>query len=137
MDALDLLIVLLQRLSGGADAQRRNAHRLFSLGLRCTFVLSDRHCRLPQLALRIAALFDSMPAISSVQDLTKDLAPSSWSAAASASMSMPALAKPAKTGSQWPTFGASAAPASPWWPKALRVPSGMVLMVKGAARALT
>ena len=48
---------------------------------------------LHQLALRIAALLDSMQAIRSFQDLTKDEAPSSCSRAASASMSMPALAK--------------------------------------------
>ena len=65
--------------------------------------------RLPwaQLALRIAALLDSMQAIRSFHDLTKDAAPSSCSRAASASMSMPALAKLARTVSQSPPSGAS------------------------------
>src|SRR5215468_5807217 len=131
----DVAIVSLQRLPGGAHVQSRNAHRLFPLGLWCRSYWQAGP--LPQLALRIAALFDSMQAIRSFQDLTNDLSPSSWSRAASASMSMPALAKAAKTISQSPSFTASVALTSPWSPKALRVPSGMVLTVKGAASALT
>jgi hypothetical protein len=100
-------------------------------------MLAGRHCHLHQLALRIAVLFDSMQAIRSFHDLTKDLAPSSRSRAASASISIPALMKLARTVSQSPPSGASVAPTSPWSPKALRVPSGIVLTVKDAARALT
>ena len=96
MDALDLLVVLLQRAQAG---RLRKAGTLIDCFLRiwCTLALTGRRCHLGQLALRIAALLESMQAIRSFQDLTKDAAPSSWSRAASASMSIPALAKLART----------------------------------------
>ena len=53
-----------------------------------------------QPAFLSASLLDAMHASSSFQDLTNDLAPSSWSWAARASVSMPALANLANTSSQ-------------------------------------
>src|SRR5215471_19296265 len=102
MDALYLVVVLLQRRPGGAHAQSRGAHRL-----------TGRNCHLSQLALRSTALLESIQAIKSFQDLTKDAAPSSWSRPASASISIPAFAKLARTVSQSPPSGASMLPISP------------------------
>src|SRR5215475_10510431 len=102
MDALCLLVVLLQPCPGGAHAQSRDAHRL-----------TGRDCHLSQLALRSTALLESMQTIRSFQDLTKDAAPSSWSRTASASISIPTLAKLARTASQSPPSGARMSPTSP------------------------
>src|SRR5207342_1898319 len=98
LDALDLLVVLLQQRPGRARAQCRHRHRSFPREIRLpeTFVCP----RLGQLALRIAVRLESMRAIRSSHDLTKDDAPSSCSRAASASMSMPALANLARPASQ-------------------------------------
>src|SRR4029450_13746824 len=74
--------------------------------------------------------------MSSCQDLTNDLAPSSWSWAARASMSMPALANCVSTASQSPPSAGRSAPSSPCSARAFKVPSGMVFTVNGAARAL-
>ena len=74
--------------------------------------------------------------MSSFQDFTNDFAPSSWSWAARASRSMPALANRASTSSQSPPSAGSIGPISPWLARAFSVPSGMVFTVNGAARAL-
>src|SRR5262249_17984865 len=70
----------------------------------------------------------------SFQDLTKASAPSRWRVAAS---SPPARAKSARTASASPPSCGSIAPTSPWSPTACSVFSGMVLIVCGAASAVT
>src|SRR5262249_51703549 len=55
-----------------------------------------------QPAFLMASLLDAITSSSSFQDLTNDLAPSSWSRAARARTSMPAWAKRASTFSQSP-----------------------------------
>jgi hypothetical protein len=59
-----------------------------------------------------------MQAISSFHDLTKEAAPSFCSRAASASMSIPALTKLARTASQSPPSADSVSPTSPCSAKA-------------------
>src|SRR5262245_20252233 len=102
MNTFYLVVLLLKRAPSGALAQSRDAHRL-----------TGRDCHLSQLALRSTALFESMQAIRSFQDLTKDAAPSSCSRTASASISIPAFANLARTASQSPPSGARMSPTSP------------------------
>ena len=102
------------RLGSSAKSWRRWVRLIFwwcffssaQAGRRCKAgTLID--CSLAQLRLaRSATRLESMRSIRSFQDLTNDAAPSSWSWAASASMSMPALAKSARTVSQSPPSGA-------------------------------
>ena len=79
-----------------------------------------------------------MQAIRSFQDLTKDAAPSFWSCAASAIDIDPGLRE---AGQHLLAIrrrrAVSISPISPWSANALSVASGMVLTVKGAARAFT
>src|SRR5580698_2452544 len=137
MDILGRPIVLLQQLPGGAAAQRWTAHGLDICRLGGALALTGHGCHVDQLALRMTALFDLTQSIRSSQDLTNDTAPSSCSSLASAPTSMPALPHALNTFSQSPPSGGSAPPTSPCSAKALRVPSGMVLIVNGAASALT
>ena len=58
-----------------------------------------QHAHVAQLALSRAALLEAITSMSSRQELTKDLAPSSWSWRARASTSMPAPANRANTSS--------------------------------------
>src|SRR5436190_22662234 len=65
------------------------------------------------LAFPRSALLETITSMSSCQDFTKDFAPSSWSWAASASTSTPALANCASTSSQSPPSAGRIAPRSP------------------------
>src|SRR5208282_3516878 len=74
--------------------------------------------RMPlQLAFLMAELLESMHSNSSFQDFTNDLAPSSWSWPASASISIPALPNWARTSSQSPPSGGRIEPS---WPCSAR-----------------
>src|SRR5262245_55483667 len=129
-------MVLLQQGRGWAATQGRYARELLARGRWSALARSRHHCHF-QLALRIAALLDSTQVIRSFHDLTNDAAPSFCSCAANASTAMPALVKLATTFSQSPPSAASSSPTLPWSATALSVFSGMVLIVKGAARAFT
>ena len=59
-----------------------------------------------------AALFAEITLISSFHDFTNDFAPSSWSCAARASTSMPAMSNVAMTSSQSPPSSGSNSPSS-------------------------
>src|SRR5262245_14843124 len=110
---------------------------VFGNGPHCALAPARGYSHLCQLAFRIAVLLPSMHDIRSFQDFTKDAAPSFCSWVASASTSMPALAKLASTDWRSPPSTASTVPGLPWSLTALRVPSGMVLTVNGAASAST
>src|ERR1700722_1145393 len=88
-------------------------------------------------AVASAALFSAMRFRSSAHDLTKDCAPSTCNCAASASMSIPAFAKAARTFSASPPSLAMTDFTAPPAANANKVFSGMVSMVSGAARAST
>ena len=85
-------------------SRQKPAHPIFAsikeASDRFSYFLHPR--LLTQPAFLSASLLDAMHSISSFQDLTNDLAPSSWSWAARASMSIPALANLASTSSQLP-----------------------------------
>src|ERR1700722_4711198 len=137
MGAFQFAVVLFEGCPGRAGAQRRHVSRWNVGRAGGVLALTGRDYHVGQLALRMTALLDSMHAIRSFHDLLKDAAPSSWSLSASASMSMPAFVKDLNTCSQAPPSRASVAATSPCCAKALSVPSGMVLTVKGAASAFT
>jgi len=78
-----------------------------------------------------------MQSIRPFQDFAKDCAPSRWSRAASAALSIPARANSASSASASPPSGGKTLFTLPWSTKAISVFSGMVLMVSGAASAST
>src|SRR4029077_7463763 len=89
-----------------------------------------------QLAFASLALLEAITSIRSFQELTNDLAPSSWSFAPKSSMSIPAAATSSSTASQSPPSADMISLRSPWSARAFKVPSGIVFTVKGAASAL-
>src|SRR5215471_5793721 len=89
-----------------------------------------------QPAFLSAAILDAITSIKALQDLTKDLAPSSWSWCASLSMSTPALANFARTSSLSPPSAGRIDPSWSCLDSAISVFSGMVFTVNGAASDL-
>src|SRR5215813_4413294 len=113
MQALDPLVVLLQKFPSGQPAQRWEPGWLLVGPPCCARALMGAHRHLCHLAFWIPLALASMQAIRSFQDLEKDAAPSSCREAASTSISTPALVKLASTASQSPPSTASVAPTLP------------------------
>jgi hypothetical protein len=83
----------------------------------------------------VTPLWDSIDFSSSAQALLKASLPSSWRRAASAATSIPASTNSASTCSALPPSAGKRSVTWPWSAKACRVGSGIVLTVKGAAKA--
>src|SRR6266542_4594135 len=123
VDAVDLVVVVLQRAPGGCLPQRCSGRR--------------RHASSSQRAAISALDFWPMFSISSSHDVTNASAASFCRRAASASTLTPARVKRPITSSALPPSGGRNSSTMPWSPNASNVFSGIVLTVSGAASART